>query len=48
MSPELLECDDAEGGTPTIASDVYAVAMVFYEVGCPNILLGYHVNAQYI
>lgn len=32
MSPELLESSDLHGGAPTFASDIYALAMVFYEV----------------
>lgn len=32
MSPELLESSDVNGGSPTVASDMYAVGMVFYEV----------------
>ena len=32
MAPELLKSSDPDGGVPTCASDVYALAMVFYEV----------------
>ena len=34
MSPELLSCDPLHdnGGNPTVASDMYSLAMVFYEV----------------
>lgn len=32
MSPELLHSPDSDGGTPTFESDIYALAMVFYEV----------------
>ena len=35
MSPELIKSSDADGGTSTFASDVYALAMVFYEVRPP-------------
>lgn len=36
MAPELLKSSDPEGGVPTRASDVYALAMVFYEVRAKN------------
>lgn len=35
MSPELIKSSDSDGGTSTFASDVYALAMVFYEVRPP-------------
>ena len=31
-APELISSSDPNGGVPTCASDVYALAMVFYEV----------------
>lgn len=39
MAPELISSPDPEGGVPSCASDVYALAMVFYEVRAPALRL---------
>lgn len=46
MAPELLLSSDADGGAPTFASDVYALAMVFYEVRSPSLPLSACANRR--
>lgn len=43
MAPELLNNSELDNGTPTFASDVYALAMVFYEV---KLLYFYIISAE--
>jgi len=46
MAPELLLSSDADGGVPTFASDVYALAMVFYEARTPSKSLSAYANRR--